>query len=157
MGRNRSNPALLEAEGAFKKNPQRRIDTVKAVVGRPPAPLIVSECPLTHEIWNETLGHLESMGILSFADEHLLAEYCSTYAEFLKLTKAVREFGHFYTSPDGLVKAHPASASWDRAKSSLIRLQSQLGLTPSARASIKAPGKDTGPSEAESLMGEFGL
>lgn len=157
MPKSKSNPKLLEAEGYYKKNPDRRIDCVTATEGRPAVPDTVSECPLTLEIWNETLDHLESMGILTYSDEHLLVEYCSTYAEFLKLTKLVREHGHFYTDEKGNHRPHPASTAWDRTKACLLKLQAQLGLTPSARAGMVMPKKEDGPSEAEALMGEFGL
>lgn len=159
MPRNRKNPKLLKAEGAYASNPGRISGSVEASEGRPHAPNSVSACPVAEAIWNETLDFLEDMGILTLADEHVLVLYCTTYAELVKLTKLVQDEGHVITDDKGNVKANPHSVAWDRTKASWLKLAGQLGLTPSARAGLPGPPKmlNKRESAADSLLSELGV
>lgn len=160
MPRNKKNPKLLKAEGTYKREPGKLIESIEASEGRPPTPPAVSACPIAHEIWIETLDFMEDLGILTFADEHILVLYCTTYAELIKLTKEVQESGHTVVDERGNFKPHPVSIAWDRAKASYIKVAGQLGLTPAARAGIPAykdKGKVEKKSASDELMAELGI
>jgi len=106
MARPRKPTALLEAKGAFKKDPQRKRDgepQVKTPLGNPPAHMTELECAMWFEI-----AATAPTGVLTSADAFaveqlsvLLAEFRTIKSELSaqKLARISYYLGQFGMSP----------------------------------------------------------
>lgn len=159
-GRPKSNPALLEAEGYYRKNPDRRPDPskqIKATSGRPLPTLLVSSDELTLSIWDETCNTMDSLGILAVADRHVIEAYCLNVRELYFLTDAIRKNGHGQLSNDGTKKTCPDVVSWHKCMGTHLKLMGELALTPQARLRMCAPeAKNEGSDMVSDLMKKLG-
>lgn len=144
-GRKRTPTATLEARGS------RRIGNRR---GEPRLPVKAPSCPswLSAEAkaeWRRVCRQLVAMGIAAEADRAALAIYCDAWAEFHSLVKEIRDAraaGH-----GGELVARAARRK-EAAAAQLLKAAVQFGLTPSARASVKA---DPPPAEADPFEEEF--
>ena len=149
LGRPKSNPALLESEGYYRKHPDRRPDgeTIKAIVGRPEPTLLVSSDDLTKTIWDETCDILDSMSILNTSDKFLIEAYCLNMRELYFLTQRIQKSGHSQISDDGTRKTDPDVVSYHKCMGTHIKLMGELGLTPQSRLRMVAPDADNASSD----------
>ena len=157
MGRTRMHPKLAEQNGTFAANPARYANSPpEASPEKPAVPDVIAACPVATKVWHETCQALDDIGILSKSDTFIIEMYCTSYAEYLKLTAIVRKEGFSVQNRSG-VTANPNANAWEKAKSSVLRCMAQLGLTPSARAKLDAPKKDDDISDADKMCKELGL
>ena len=117
MSRPRKPTALLEASGAFRKNPARRRARLNepegtGPIGEPPEWLNAGE----RECWRELVADAVP-GVLTRSDNNFVALLASLYAK---------------------VKARKVSAA---IYVQFRRGLSELGLTPTGRASMHVPAK----------------
>lgn len=130
--------ATKESSGAFVKDPQRKnLQEPQPIAGRPSCPDFIKSDAVAMQCWNATCATLESMKILTQADESVLAVYCSTYAQWRWLAEYVREGNVREVSEKGSVTTSPEAQQVHKYADRLIRLMAELGLTPSARSRIK--------------------
>ncbi len=159
-GRPKSNPKLLEASGAYVKNPDRRPDestAIKAIVGRPEPSILVQADELTLSIFNETCDILDSMSILNTSDRFLIEAYCLNSRELFYLTKQIQDNGHGQLKDDGTRVTCPNVVSWHKCMGTHVKLMSELGLTPQARMRMVAPeAKNNSTDKVTSLMDKLG-
>jgi P27 family predicted phage terminase small subunit len=93
------------------------------------------------EKWEELRPQLEAMGVLTVADVETLARYCTMYEQWRGYLKQVRD-GHdvlIVRDDSGKVKymqSTPAAVRLDKLSVSMLRIEQEFGLTPSARSSI---------------------
>lgn len=157
MGRQRMHPKLAKENGTLDRNPARYKNTPPEGVDRAPEmPAVVAACPVAVAVWNDTCKALDEIGILSASDVFILEMYCTSYAEYLKLTEVVRKEGFTVDNRSGKA-ANPNANAWEKAKSSVLRCMAQLGLTPAARAKLNGPGKDDDLSDADKMCKELGI
>ena len=95
------------------------------------------------EKWNELRPQLEEMGVLTVADVETLARYCTMYEQWRKYLEQVRRGLDVLVIRDesGKVKymqSTPAAVRLDKLAVSMLRIEQEFGLTPSARSSINA-------------------
>lgn len=94
--------------------------------------------------WAELSPHMESMGLLTGADTDMLAAYCECYARWRRLTQLAAHsppvFRGKTDSPDGepTFKRNPLWSQVKDAEAALRVLAREFGLTPSARAGLRA-------------------
>lgn len=107
----------------------------------PKAPKSVPRCPAwlsadAKKIWRRTVKQLESMQILSEADQDVICAYVNAVVLYERATKIVDEVGVLVEGRrDGMVKNPAVQVQRDQAQ--LIRqLGSELGLTPSSRSRL---------------------
>lgn len=160
-GRPRKNPALLEAQGAYDKNPDRRPDpatAIKVSQGRPEPTMLIQADELSVAIWNETCDTLDGMSILNKSDRFLIETYCLNLREMYLLTKIIREQGHSQMKDDGTRVTCPHVVSWHKCQGTHLKLMNELGLTPQARTRMCAPTvESSGPGDrVASLMEKLG-
>lgn len=158
MGRPNINRKLLEDNGTVARNPDKyKNNPPKPSSSHPKKPLIISECEVASNIWDQTCSALDELGILSSSDTFIIEMYCTSYAEYLKLTRVIREQGYTSKGSYGTDITNPNGVAWDKAKASTLRFMSQLGLTPSARAKLDTPKKEDDISDADKMCKELGL
>lgn len=157
MGRKPKASAILEAEGAYRKNPQRRNkNEPRAERGYPEKPPVVESCELASEQWDELCKTLDELGILTVADKSLLAMYCQTYAEYIKLHRHIAEHGCKVFNDKGNASQSPEAIQIHRYADRLIKLMSEMGLTPSSRTRIVAPKKEEEENPMSELLARLG-
>ena len=134
--------AVKEASGALKHDPQRRNrDEPVGTLGAPTKPDMVAIDTVASEKWEHLCYLLDDLGILAISDQAVMASYCTTWSEWEKTYHHVREHGHSCPTAAGSVTTSPESHAYHKLSDRLLKLCAELGLTPSSRSRIKAPGK----------------
>jgi P27 family predicted phage terminase small subunit len=137
------NPKLLEAEGTYRKNPNRRPSAELTVTEGTPDPTpIIAASEVTTNLWHQTCDLLVSLEIINKTDMYLLEAYCINYAITLDLSAKVMKFGHTQDTATGK-KRSPDSQAFQAHMDRHVKMLAELGLTPSARARFVAPNKQT--------------
>ena len=96
---------------------------------------------------------MESMSILTQADQSVLALYCSTYAQWRWLAEYVKEGNVREISEKGGVTTSPEAQQVHKYADRLVKLMAELGLTPSARSRIRVVGDEPQDAFTEWLKG----
>lgn len=101
------------------------------------------------EKWHELKRHLTKMGVMTDADVETLARYCTMYEQWIKYLDQVRRGLDVLVIRDdsGKVKymqSTPAAVRLDKLAVSMLRIEQEFGLTPSARSglSVKETNQD---------------
>ncbi len=113
MGKPRKPSAILEVNGAFKKNPNRRRNNEPKIdkpVGKPPVYFDKEQV----KMWNEIKASLVD-GVALFSDKFSLELLCNTLVQY-------RRDPFTFTAAD---------------KSQLKAMLSHFGMSPSTRANIE--------------------
>lgn len=135
--------------GAYDKNPQRRNKF------EPDTPTDEPTMPEELDVigrnkWQETVGLMRQMGTLSVAYSDLLSLYAETWSLYGKTVKQVQKLGAAIPQKDkdGNVKLrpNPFEVSMRATRLQLIRMEAELGLTPSAKSRLMVM-KKAGVSE----------
>ena len=139
---------VQEANGAFRKNPQRSpTHVVKSDPRLPEAPAFVLSDPIAKSVWDETVDVLKDCGILSKTDTHLLTSYVTTYSEWQKCYIHVSQHGH----KDENGKTSPESVTFHKLADRHTKLLAELGLSPSSRARLSVASSTKKEEEGASL------
>jgi phage terminase small subunit len=111
MARPRKPTAILEANGAFDKNPQRRRQDLASnePIGAPPHWLTDAEAT----IWRETVL-IAPVGLFTAPDRYMLAQFCELQAKLEKRVINTTE------------------------RNILTRLIAAMGMTPADRSRVSA-------------------
>jgi len=131
---------VAEANGSYRKNPQRRPkNSIKGGSGIPIKPDFVELDETASAVWDETVSVLKDCNILSETDSHLLTNYVVTYSEWKKAAIHVSNHGH--ENEDG--KTSTQSMTFHKLADRHMKLMGELGLSPSSRARLSvATSKD---------------
>lgn len=154
MGRPKKPTALLEASGAFKKNPKRR-----RTRGPEPCFLRGAECPAWLEgdarrIWERLAEHLDAANLLKRPHADALAGAAMALHHAIEADRILAAEGHILresTKAGVSTKAHPAFGISTRAWNSFRLFCSEFGLSPKAAAAIAAP-ESSGPKTLEDVL-----
>ncbi len=96
-------------------------------------------------VWRRIVKQMAIMGILTYADENLLALYCRTWARWDRADTFVEENGEGWpVMKDGKVVSvhkYPQTVVATQLLASLVSMGDRLGLSPGARASLAIEGK----------------
>jgi P27 family predicted phage terminase small subunit len=132
--------AIKEASGAFAHDPQRRNKSEpKAKQGWPDMPDIIKADEIAKRKWNHVCKLLDEMNLLTTADSDLLEQYCLDYSQFRWLWEQVREGNVTELNDRGNASTKPAAVQIHKYQDRLLKRESELGLTPSARSRLHAP------------------
>jgi P27 family predicted phage terminase small subunit len=156
-GRKPKATATKEASGAFRKNPQRKNKAEPLPKrGWPVKPPHIAECEIASPQWDGLCKTLDEMNILTVADQSLLALYCQTYAEWMKLQRHVKEHGCSIMNDKGNVSQSPEAVQVHRYADRLLKMMAELGLTPSSRSRIKVPEQSDDDDPFTELLSRIG-
>ena len=100
------------------------------------APATLSEVALG--IWQEVAPDLERKGVLTTWDRNCLAVFCEAMADHRGASALVAEQGVMVKTQRGYVKNPALQVKRDAAQVAM-RAMGELGLTPSARSTLKMP------------------
>lgn len=151
MGRKRKATAVKDAEGAYKKNPQRRNkNEPKAVEGRPDMPSVVQGNELAEAKWHHLCKMMEQLGVLSQTDSDLMAAYSVTWADWVELRVLVKKEGHSIVGGMGGMVVNPNAREMTTALKTLMKLAPEFGLTPASRSLLSAV-----PDDSDDLLKQF--
>lgn len=130
---------------AGERRPERlALDSPQPEMGRPPEPPDLGA--IGKAKWLELCSLLEAEGRLSVSDSEPLEQYARTYDLWRRCESLIRQGGPqggAFTGNGRQIKA-PARLYKDLA-GLLVRLEAELGLTPSARCRVKTLAAGRGP------------
>lgn len=130
--------------GSPNRSKRQAESFVEAPKDEPQMPEDVSEAAQWK--WLETTDLMRQMGTLSVAYSDLLRLYCETWDTYTEARKKVRQLGAAFVFIDPETKKPSQKPNpWERvmrqAQQNLVRMQTELGLTPSAKSRLQAPKK----------------
>ena len=92
--------------------------------------------------WNEMLPSLVATGVMTNADVDTLARYCTMHEMWLKCLESTRKTDKFMVRDKSgqvvNVKSLPDAVMLTKLAASMLRIEQEFGLTPSARSGIVA-------------------
>jgi len=109
--------------------------------------------------WNEILPGLLATGVVTNADVETLARYCTMHEQFLFCLKEIRAGRDQVEIKDPKsgeivnIKATPAAVNIYKLAASMLRIEQEFGLTPSARSGIVANKKQAQPEIDPRIFG----
>ena len=91
--------------------------------------------------WNQVLPGLITTGVITNADVETLARYCTMYEAWLQCLRQVRRAGDWFAVYDKTgkmvnAKSTPSALMVVKLAASMLRIEQEFGLTPSARSGI---------------------
>ena len=99
------------------------------------------------EKWHEITPQLKCMGVMTKADVETIGRYCTMWEQWLKYLDQCRRGLDVLVIRDeaGKVKymqSSPAATMQQKLATSMLRIEQEFGLTPSARTGIVAQKND---------------
>lgn len=147
MARPRTDPAILEASGAYAKNPNRRPkDMPQYVVGAPEIPSIVAENEHATWYWNWCCQVLGDAGVLTTACAPLLTMHALDWAQLMWLYEECKEGQVATIGATGGPITKPEATQLHMHANRFLKELTEFGLTPASKSKIVAAG---GKKEAE--------
>ena len=136
--------AILEATGAYKKNPQRRRDTPKPPPGKPRRPAHLTGYGKRE--WQRMSKMLAAMGLFESCDGRALELYCESYNDWRLAKDQVNKTGLAIVRKDAngnkIVLRNPFFTVKNQAADRCFKLLCEFGLTPSSRARVQFTPQD---------------
>jgi len=129
---------------------QRRLEGTD-VSHRPlPTPLLVAGRPdlqefaeppehlteMAREFWADIIVQLVQVGMIDRVDRPTIEMICTTWDEYMKADRVVRDQGFFAAGPSGTIREHPALKMRRLARAEFFKYAEQYGLTPMARTRL---------------------
>ena len=142
-GRKKLPTALKEMQGTLEKSRlvenEMQVDLVSQL---PEAPELLSKIGIAE--WYKVTSQLYNLKMLHSVDLNLILAYCNEMALYIETEMMLREKGRIqvFKNSDGTIKHAQAVPYQKIAKDALntaLKLATQFGLTPVARANISAP------------------
>lgn len=142
-GRKKLPTALKQMQGTIEKSREveneMQVDLCKSI---PEPPELLSD--VGRNEWVKVTQQLFNLKMLHSVDLRLIEAYCNEIAIYIESEKWLRENGRIdeFKNIDGMLVRSQAKPYQKIAKDALnaaLKLATQFGLTPVARASISAP------------------
>jgi P27 family predicted phage terminase small subunit len=113
------------------------------------------------EKWDEVLPKLVSMRVMTPADLETLGRYCAVWEQWVRYLDQMRKGLDVLVirDKDGKVKymqSAPAATMFVKLGQSLLRMEQEFGLTPSARASMEVPHSSQDSAKAAKFRAFIG-
>lgn len=118
-----------------------------AAAGAPKPPTCLDAEALVE--WRRVTPMLTASGVLTPADRAILAAYCQAWSCWAEAESKLNEFGRMVASPRGLPVPSPWLQVAGVALQQFVKAASELGLTPVARARVKAGAEKPAEDPAE--------
>jgi phage terminase small subunit len=148
MARPRQDPAVLEASGAYAKNPNRRPkDMPVFVAGAPEMPKIVAEDSQARWYWNWCCQVLSEAGVLTTACAPLLTIHALDWAQLMWLYEHTKEGNVRTIGATGGPITTPEASQLHLHANRFLKELTEFGLTPASKTKVIAAGgkKDADP------------
>ena len=87
--------------------------------------------------WTRVVPLLKQNTPISDLDTSLIASHCALYSTVVRMTKAINKYGEVIETDTGHKKQSPYFMARDKAIKEMKSVDTQLGLTPQARARLE--------------------
>ncbi len=92
--------------------------------------------PEAKKEWRRLAPSLESMGVLTTADQTAFAGYCQAYARWKEAEEFISQHGSIFQTPSGYVQQVPQVSIAQQNLKIMQSFCSEFGLTPATRSRI---------------------
>jgi P27 family predicted phage terminase small subunit len=133
--------AILEARGSHRAAERRATEVTTAISIPVKDDQIFDD--LASQKWDEIVEHLEALGVISYADRHILVRYCVIYSRWYQLEMTLKKRGQqvfaIRNKKGEIVEMRPfpeaklAAHLFDQ----MLKIEDRFGLSPASRASIR--------------------
>jgi P27 family predicted phage terminase small subunit len=118
-------------------------------------PGVIKQDAIAHEEFGKVVGHLRALRVLAPCDGICIALYAAAYARWVRAIEWIREHGDIMSTPSGYQQIHPMATERDSAEKSMLKLLTEMFLTPASRARYKiVMPKETTVSKLAQLIGD---
>ena len=130
------------AEGRHLKDPQRfKNEVPKTSSEEPTKPEHLTETAAAE--WDRVQQLMKAAGLWSATYQTTLELYCETYASYRHAFEKVKQTGAALITKDKngepVVRRNPFSVELHKYQDELLKLLTELGLTPSSRSRVSMP------------------
>jgi P27 family predicted phage terminase small subunit len=101
----------------------------------------VVQVHLEDRLVRRLLGRFLSQGFQSGLDRAMLAAYCQAHALWVEAVSSIGRYGTMVKSPNGYPMQSPYVAVANKQVEIMVRIASELGMTPSSRTRIRVGAK----------------
>lgn len=155
-GRPRKPTALLEAEGAFKKNPKRKVERKNEPTFRKGVIRPKHLKGLASATWDALVEEMDAIGLLQRVDSQALEAACVAYAQAVSAENAIAKHGMTYSVVDQIGNEIPRkrpevdvlNAAWGRYRS----FCTEFGLTPASRSRLGVGKQEDQPKTLAEVL-----
>ncbi len=148
-GRPRTPSGVKAAQGTDRKDHLPKNEPRPQTV-RPTCPAWLDKA--AKSCWKELVPQLEGMGVLTKIDRNALTRYCRTWSRWKAAEQSIEKHGstiEITTQNGPSVKTRPEVYIAASLAAQLARLETEFGMTPSARTRIEAtPPEEHGDDKA---------
>ena len=129
----------------------------KVVEGGPAAFRALPRCPphlnaIARKEWRRLASALHSVGILTVVDRAALAAYCQAWARWVEAEEHLAKGPPLIKTPSGYVQQSPWLTVANKQLEIMGRFMAELGLSPSARARLRLPGRGADDSTSIKII-----
>ena len=86
--------------------------------------------------WTRVGRQLIEAGLICKLDSTVLAAYCTAFGRWIEAQDSIRKHGVLVKSPSGFPMQSPYLSISNKAMEQMIKLMSELGMTPASRTRI---------------------
>lgn len=133
--------AIKDANGSHAHNPQRRNNEEPvAKRGWPEKPDDVSSNELASVYWDDYCQQLDELNVLTTSDKGVLTRLAKDSAMLYQLESDIETEGTVLENAKGSMYPNPKFVQADKLANRVIKILTEVGLTPSARSRLKVVG-----------------
>lgn len=147
-------PAERLSPSSWRRNPDRKgSNTHKAPKPAKKKPICPEYLePDAKKEFRRLTTRLEAMRVLSSDDLRAISRYCSEWVRWKRLAYDLYQNGETQVGKDGIEKPRAQVSIANNLSASLLKLEAQFGLTPSARTRIQIEPEKPEPSKADEFF-----
>jgi P27 family predicted phage terminase small subunit len=101
--------------------------------------------------WKRVFPMLAAIKVIKAPEAALLAAYCGAFSDFYRLSEMSKGKGFIVKAPNGCPMMSPLFTALSKARTEMIKLMAELGITPSSRSRIKTEEPDE-PDELDEFL-----
>ncbi|MGO2957431.1 MAG: phage terminase small subunit P27 family [Acetobacter sp.] len=136
-GRTPNSPELNEARGNPGKRPKKeRVLDLSPIAGIDAPKHMRANA---RKYWADVAGYITDSRIVRVSDRNMLARYCETLADYVKVTGSLGKQGHVYWTESAhgkMQRISPFFLVQERLVKRLQDMEDRLGLNPASRQQI---------------------
>jgi len=102
--------------------------------------------------WSVLSVWLKENGLLTVLDKAALGLLCDAFSHYLELRNDVEQHGWIETTDKGTVYQAPRVGAMNKARSDVIKLLREFGMTPSSRAGLAIANTEVAKDPMAELM-----
>lgn len=105
-------------------------------------------------VWRSLCSDLDTLGVLTESDARAAYRYARYFVLWRDLMDWLADNGEFSESEDGADVVRPQVRRVETLETAMLKIEDRFGLTPSARARLRAETKPVADSKAAKFFGK---